>query len=220
METKNNLPKNWVVQNDGSDLFKDKVLGYINSKLGVYYCGDVVEYYYGIIDSRPYCTHTLPDIVKLLTIDQFISLSTTIAKKEYKFRVGDRVLVGEANGKLAEFCATTVNGKYGIVEATPSYVFGNYNVKMEENGYNYFTPEECMILQSSIMVEPEKAKLEVAGSLTYTTLATTDTGIDFSAVNTHYFGDINKLPTFLRNEIKTNHLKIKINYEHKIKITV
>jgi hypothetical protein len=231
METKNDLPENWGVKNDGSDLFKDKVFGYINSKLGVYYCGDVVEYYYGIVDSRPYCAHTLPDIVKLLTIDQFINLTTPTAKKEYKFKVGDRVLVVEVNGKLAKFSATTANGKYGVIDNLPNINSNNYKVQLDGYNFNYFIPEECMTLQFSTTIEPEKPKLEVAGSPIYTTPATTGTSIDFSYVHDIYFGDLllqklqqrnyqNKLPTFLRNNIKTNHLKIKINYEHKIKITV
>mgnify|MGYP006921359190 CR=1 FL=1 len=73
------LPKNWVVKNDGSQLFKDTVIKYINETINsncIPYSGENNNHYYGIINDKVYCYIDLPHYPStLLTLNDFIKLT-------------------------------------------------------------------------------------------------------------------------------------------------
>ncbi len=80
----NNLPSCWQVQNDGSQLFKDTVVKYLNSKISILadriYSENVIKgWYYGYNDGVfVYDTSNsqFPFEVKTLTLQEFIYLTT------------------------------------------------------------------------------------------------------------------------------------------------
>jgi hypothetical protein len=78
----NNLPSCWQVQNDGSQLFKDTVVKYINDNYERDFDGSLNGYYYGYkIDSANNPTRlndkACPNVT-ILTLQEFINLTTDI----------------------------------------------------------------------------------------------------------------------------------------------
>lgn len=74
---KNNLPDNWLVLNDGSQLFKDTVIVYINkhkNSCGLY-IGDVTNYYYGIMENELQIAVILNTNANRLSLQKFIELT-------------------------------------------------------------------------------------------------------------------------------------------------
>ncbi len=81
---KNNLPKYWLVMNDGSQIFKDTVIQYLTDTYGETWNGDAL-YYYGYSGNNLYkgtCVCSNSNIPRnnptLLTINEFIELSKPI----------------------------------------------------------------------------------------------------------------------------------------------
>jgi len=74
----NRLPKSWCVKNDGSQLFKDTVVEYLNKKYKRCLTGNNTSAYYGVIsdiDAADYFS-TIRHFDKLLTLQQFIEMTT------------------------------------------------------------------------------------------------------------------------------------------------
>lgn len=86
MEKKNRLPKgDWCVKNDGSKLFIDTVIKYINTLESVGFAGKLTEYFYGETNHRgnfgtsPWGTE--------LTIQQFINLTTEPMEDKMQIKI-------------------------------------------------------------------------------------------------------------------------------------
>lgn len=85
MNTNNRLPKSWAVKNDGSQLFKDTVIKYLNESLkdADRYKGGVEYCYYGITKSgRVDYFLNENSFEEVLTLQEFISL--TQPQEEFK----------------------------------------------------------------------------------------------------------------------------------------
>lgn len=189
------LPEYWAVKNDGSKEFREFVIGYVANQYK--WRDGFVPYNHYIAGSvrAARVLESQPSGATLLTTRQFLE---KIGKKTYKFAVGDLVLVTEVDDLLRRVWASSCQNKIGMIKYSP--LFSDiYEVKFDDDIYSYQIPEACLTLQGSTFI---------------------DRKIDFSAVNAYYFGNTNPLPSFAKEEIKTNQIKIKINYEHKIKITV
>jgi len=130
---KNNLPKYWCVQNDGSQLFKDTVIKYISNgwsglDKGYYYGYNGGKYYNGFnvyseIGSFSGCT--------LLTIQQFIEMSKEV--EEWTPKRGELVEVSDGfNGKWSSrIYVTTIEGTtypYACVDKEDNGLFNNGDV--------------------------------------------------------------------------------------------
>lgn len=206
------LPEYWAVKNDGSKEFREFVIGYVANQ---YKWRDWFVPYNHYIAGSVRAARVLesqPSGATLLTIRQFLEkidkpLPLTMgdltdennpSRKTYKFAVGDLVLVTEVDDLLRRVWASSCQNKIGMIKYSPLFS-DSYEVKFDDDIYSYQIPEACLTLQGSTFI---------------------DRKIDFSDVNAYYFGNTNPLPSFAKEEIKTNQIKIKINYEHKIKITV
>lgn len=75
------LPENWAVQNDGSKLFKNTVIKYLNDKYNpmMFWEGSDKKFFYGVNNSLAYdydngtfASETLPKNTIILTIKEFI----------------------------------------------------------------------------------------------------------------------------------------------------
>jgi len=76
------LPKQWVVWNDGSQLFKDTVVHYLNTHYSAEFKGWVKDSWYGVIANQKYQADILVSNPVKLTIQQFIKLTTKNMKTE------------------------------------------------------------------------------------------------------------------------------------------
>lgn len=106
----NNLPKSWCVKNDDSQLFKDTVLKYIETKYNEPLLGS--DPFYGEYDNDWACSHS--SFGKLLTIQEFINLTQPSPK------TGDTVWVRDNNyidGQWVEktFLSYSNNKKYPFI---------------------------------------------------------------------------------------------------------
>jgi len=100
MKQKNNLPKYWVVKNDGSQLFKDTVIEYLNSirqNFSPLY-GTGVDSWYGINSKGRVCYGESFLDAEILSIEEFIKLSN----QEPEFKMFDQVLVLTDTGHWGE----------------------------------------------------------------------------------------------------------------------
>ena len=99
METKkNNLPTSWAVINDGSDLFMEIVLKYLNNGTGLYLNGKCNTMYYGINTNGKFEVSSNANIYnnKILTITEFDKLHNPV--EEWIPKYGD--LVEVSNNKV------------------------------------------------------------------------------------------------------------------------
>lgn len=73
---KDNLPKFWAVLNDGSDLFKETVIKFINDHSDSQFEGSSLNCYYGYSRVTGYddCVNA-SNFEKVLTIEEFIQLT-------------------------------------------------------------------------------------------------------------------------------------------------
>jgi len=76
---KKEFPKEWAVQNDGSQRFKDTVVRYINT---FWIKGEDLRAYYGWIDNRWQVVGSLQSRVSLLTLDEFEEILNNQKSKE------------------------------------------------------------------------------------------------------------------------------------------
>ena len=76
---KKEFPKEWTVQNDGSQRFKDTVVRYINT---FWIKGEDLRAYYGWIDNRWQVVGSLQSRVSLLTLDEFEEILNNQKSKE------------------------------------------------------------------------------------------------------------------------------------------
>ena len=76
---KKEFPKEWAVQNDGSQRFKDTVVRYINT---FWIKGEDRGAYYGWIDNRWQVVGSLQSRVSLLTLDEFEEILNNQKSKE------------------------------------------------------------------------------------------------------------------------------------------
>lgn len=75
---KNRLPESWAVQNDGSQLFKDSVIKYLNTTYDAKFSGDDDSYYgYNLKNDATYCIKSCTTF-STLTLDEFITLSKSL----------------------------------------------------------------------------------------------------------------------------------------------
>jgi len=81
-EIKNSLPKYWVIRSDGSQLFRDTVIKYLNSIVGAKYWVGYQNYYYGFDGgvgpggtNNWTCITNFKNNPQLLTIKQFIEMT-------------------------------------------------------------------------------------------------------------------------------------------------
>ena len=79
---KNNLPKYWIIKNDGSQLFQDTVIRYLNTKYETKWSGHVLVYYWFDWNQYKNWTNLWHNISQfennptLLTINEFIEMTT------------------------------------------------------------------------------------------------------------------------------------------------
>lgn len=112
---KNRLPKYWAVNNDGSQLFKDTVIKYLNEIEDddqiTWLRGNIINAYYGynykqdsigVFTSKRLSTNTI-----VLSLTEFIDLTNTCQPKR-----GDKVLVSDSSDKvkLEKIYLTTIEG--------------------------------------------------------------------------------------------------------------
>jgi hypothetical protein len=98
----NRLPKSWAVQNDGSQLFKDTVIKYLNDR-GSNFNGDIIGCYYGIKKDGYHFTDMYPALfANILTLQEFISLTSEedIRENEWDFREGDIIKYDNCTRKI------------------------------------------------------------------------------------------------------------------------
>lgn len=76
------LPKQWVVWNDGSQLFKDTVVHYLNTHYSAEFKGWVKDSWYGVIANQKYQADILVSNPVKITIQEFIKLTTKNMKTE------------------------------------------------------------------------------------------------------------------------------------------
>jgi len=115
----NNLPKYWCVKNDGSQLFKDTVIKYLNTIVkGVSkYNGDYFNCYYGFDGSLLYSgtnssvyLSSFKNNSIVLSIERFIELSKEVEEFPEKFCIKDCIDVSEYASRL--FKCENVVGEY------------------------------------------------------------------------------------------------------------
>jgi hypothetical protein len=97
--TKNKLPEYWVVQNDGSQLFKDSVIKYMNEIRGKRIVDYNIDFYYGVGKGCIACASQLKYFgeCELLSIWDFISL--TEEKEEWP-KPGERIFVRDCAAEI------------------------------------------------------------------------------------------------------------------------
>ena len=116
---KNNLPKYWAVQNDGSQLFKDTVIKYLNELENnniTPWKGVNKDYYYGydgrMVNKGTTCTKHISEFdldTKLLTLEEFIKLTSTI-EQPFQPKKGDWVMYGDNSACHGGIYITTIEG--------------------------------------------------------------------------------------------------------------
>jgi hypothetical protein len=123
MKNKNRLPKNWVVKNDESVRFVSTVLSYMNEndkRPGIWLAK--TQGYFGFVDGwvSAFSPKWLSE-VRVLTIDEFVSLTST----EPEFKYGDRVMVSDihvrSNSSPMIFLCMDPNGHH-VVKDGSNYV--------------------------------------------------------------------------------------------------
>jgi len=85
----NTLPKYWVVLNDGSQLFKDTVIKYLNETYDTGWGGDLTNIYYGYDGNNYFMGTSSHKIISLfenkptiLTLKQFITMTQEFKRGE------------------------------------------------------------------------------------------------------------------------------------------
>lgn len=99
-ENMEQLPKQWVVWNDGSQSFKDTVVHYLNTHYSAEFKGWVKDSWYGVIANQKYQADILVSDPVKITIQEFIKLTTKNMKTEL---LGLPVIQGEKH-HLEAFC--------------------------------------------------------------------------------------------------------------------
>lgn len=159
---KNRLPKYWVVQNDGSQLFKDTVIKYLNEiTFDNDWGGTDTAYYYGYDGNSSYrgtnswknisCFRNNPT---LLTLQEFIDLTT----EEWIPERGEVVLVSDTKASWSErIYLCTIEGAnfpHRVVSSTDNENYHN-KIPFDVSSYRY-------IKQLPPKEEPKPTKLTVA----------------------------------------------------------
>lgn len=97
MKNKNNLPESWCVKNDGSQLFKDTVIKYIQNKYGSILDGSSLMYYGYSVKYDTCIDDSSSKFENVLTLSEFIELSKEIKEWEPKF--GEKVIAYDKDGR-------------------------------------------------------------------------------------------------------------------------
>jgi hypothetical protein len=107
---KDNLPKSWCVQNDGSQKFIDLVVRYLNNKKGKdIYTGNTPDGYYGVTTlGNPLISFSPMNFNTLFTIDEFEKRSSP----KNEFIRGEEVEVRFCNSEIwhKRIYLTTIEG--------------------------------------------------------------------------------------------------------------
>jgi hypothetical protein len=117
---KNNLPKNWLVLNDSSRLFKDTVIKYLNTKYNRNLEGILTNHYYGLYNKdiiAPFRFQIEPNYKStVITLDKFIELSKPI--DEFITHDGETLENGDKFYFVNENTKMDVNGLWSINKIT------------------------------------------------------------------------------------------------------
>ena len=107
----NNLPKSWAVYNDGSQLFKNKVIKYLNEINDIFLVQQ--NLFYGIKkDGVADWSSDSSRFQKILSIDEFIEMTTQSFKRGDRVEMKDdgdqwieRIYIGTIEGATSPFIA-------------------------------------------------------------------------------------------------------------------
>ena len=150
-----NLPESWAVANDGSKLFYNTVLKYLNEKFNTAYMGNQ-HIFYGIDGSSVVLGSTPHWTPNIFTIQEFINLTQPSPK------TGDTVWVrdnNEINGQWVEktFLSYSNNKKY------PFIVCPTDRFETIESGISIMAQpfQELSTTDPTIVQEPEPVKMTV-----------------------------------------------------------
>lgn len=138
---KNNLPKYWAVINEGSKLFRDTVIKYLNSKEPIW-SGNANLWYYGYDGREPhrgtFCENNANGFkkeVKILTLAEFIEL-TSGTEQPFQPKKGDWVMYGDLTANHKGIYITTIEGAefpHLIVKSSDIHKF------LEGKPYEFFS---------------------------------------------------------------------------------
>jgi hypothetical protein len=124
---KNALPKYWAVENDGSQLFKDTVIKYLNETYKQGYDGVSPVYYGydGVIKcfNGTFCEISIADLsddTQVLTLNQFIQMTT-----ETEFKTGELIEVSDSGDAWVEiiFLAEITGAKSPFICVAKGYEY-------------------------------------------------------------------------------------------------
>lgn len=105
----NRPPKLWAVKNDGSQLFKDTVVEFLNANYNAQYDGECMGNFYGVIGGTPFCSCEVYP-AEVLTLQEFISLTSEedVRENEWDFREGDVLIRNFVKIKILGICGVVV----------------------------------------------------------------------------------------------------------------
>lgn len=124
------LPKSWCVLNDGSQLFKDTVVKYINITKYNDFNGQQINWYYGIDKKNDcLCSSSASTFDTVLTLDQFIKLTTKNMKTQL---LGLPVIKGEYYHLEAFKKDIEKLGYTFVIGQTPFATISHDNIGLEQ----------------------------------------------------------------------------------------
>ena len=88
-ETMKQLPEKWSVKNDGSQLFKDRVISYLKKQYNDTYQGDSQNAYYGYNGKYTFASNT-DESTTVLTLTEFINITEMKEKKILGWKLKDQ----------------------------------------------------------------------------------------------------------------------------------
>ena len=122
----------WCVKNDGSQLFKDTVIKYINTNyINTKYSGDMINSYYGIDKyNKTLSNENVNNFVKELTLEEFIKL-TEIKMKYFKL---NQTVYHPTYGE-----GKVISTNHGFMDCPILVQFKNTSVSFTEEGRDYLS---------------------------------------------------------------------------------
>ncbi|MBS1960752.1 MAG: hypothetical protein JST04_00945 [Bdellovibrionales bacterium] len=206
------LPKYWVVKNDGSQLFKDTVIKYMKDNYGSKLDGNRKNYYYGYGNPTGgvdycLCIYSFDNNLTLLTLEQFIKLTKMEdKKKQIGWKLKEEFKKFEKQAANIAFDDTTINI---FTDNYKEYC----NFKINSNCEVRLKNAKLLDLWFEPVYEPEKPKEEIVSMNEQFNLRVTKDGIFYGNENiTEYVTNVvdfaNSIPTkfgkydFLYSEMK------------------
>lgn len=147
MKKKNNLPESWCVKNDGSQLFKDTVIVYINNRYHRTLDGFSKMYYGYSVKHNTCIDDSSSRFENLLTLSEFIELSKEVEDWEPKF--GEEVLAWDKD--------STVKSKKVFIG-----IINNRNACVDEDSLKSFAYNSISLIPYDYVEKREEYKLTLS----------------------------------------------------------